>query len=183
MVLIFLADGFEMIEALTPADVLRRAGEDVRLVAVGSADGRVTSSHGVVVQTDCRLADAPRPEPDDLLLLPGGMPGAEHLYADKTLCALLTGHAANGGYLAAICAAPMILGRLGLLRHRKATCYPGFEQELTDAFVSPGGVVRDGRLLTARGMGVALPFALEAVAMLCGDAKARAIASSILADL
>ena len=179
MVAVFLADGFEMIEALTPADILRRAGVIVHLVAIGK-DKVVTSSHGVPVTADLFLSDLPAPVPQDMLLLPGGMPGAEHLYASEPLREMLAAHMNAGGLTAAICAAPLVPGRMGLLRGRKATCYPGFEKELKGAFVTPSGVVRDGNLLTARGMGVALPFALEAAAMLVGEAKARAVAASVM---
>ncbi len=180
MTYIFLADGFEMIEALTPADILSRAGQTVKLVAVGDRLATV-STHGVKVEADMTLKDV-NPAAGDLLILPGGMPGAENLYASERLCEMIRGHMQKGGRTAAICAAPMILGRLGLLYRRKATCYPGFEKELKGAFVTPGSVVRDGNLLTARGMGVALPFALEAAAMLAGEARARAIAASVMAE-
>ena len=179
MVLIFLADGFEMIEALTPCDILRRAGLDVRLVSL-SDDKKATSTHKVTVTTDMTLAEVDA-NAIDMLILPGGMPGAENLYASEKLLALVKKQAKEKKPLAAICAAPFILGRLGILKGHKATCYPGFEEELVGAFVSPGGVVRDGNLLTAKGMGVSLPFALEAVAMLCGEDKARAIAAQVQA--
>lgn len=181
MVYLFLADGFEMIEALTPVDILRRAGQTVTVTAVGESL-TVKSSHGIPVTADRLLCDVPAPAPGDMLILPGGMPGAENLYACEILRNRILLHSQKGGMVAAICAAPMILGRLGLLRGRKATCFPGFEKELTGAFVSPGRVVRDGNLLTARGMGVALPFALEAAAMLVGEDKARAIAASVMAE-
>lgn len=181
MVCIFLADGFEMIEALTPCDILRRAGLDVRLVSVTGAPA-VLSSHRVGVKCDMAL-DAVKPEELEMVILPGGMPGADRLYANEKLRELVKRHAQAGKPTAAICAAPFILGKLGLLRGKKATCYPGFEKDLTGAFVSPGGVVRDGHLLTAKGMGVSLPFALTAVSMLCGEEKAKAIASSVMAEV
>ena len=180
MVCIFLADGFEMIEALTPCDLLRRAGLDVRLVSVSGAPV-VRSSHRVAVTADMTL-DAVDPAKVEMMLLPGGMPGAEHLYENTALREMVKRHAEKGLPTAAICAAPFILGRLGLLRGRKATCYPGFEKDLAGAFVTPGGVVRDGNLLTARGMGVSFPFGLAAVAMLLGEEKARTIAASVMAE-
>lgn len=180
MVCIFLANGFEMIEALTPCDILRRAGLEVRLVSVPGTP-TVLSTHKVEIRCDMTLAEVD-PDKLDMIILPGGMPGAENLYACKELTELVQNHAAKGKPTAAICAAPLILGRLGLLKGRKATCYPGFEKELSGAFVSPGSVVRDAHLLTARGMGVSLPFALAAAAMLTSEAKAASVAASVMAE-
>ncbi|MBQ7364033.1 MAG: DJ-1/PfpI family protein [Clostridia bacterium] len=180
MVCIFLADGFEMIEALTPCDVLKRAGAEVALVSVTDSL-LVTSTHGVTITCDNKLSDI-RPEDIEMIILPGGMPGAENLYRSETLRELTVAVTKKGKPVGAICAAPFILGRLGLLARRKATCYPGFEKELSQAFVTPGGVVRDGNILTAKGMGVSLPFALAAVSMLFGEDKARAIAAQIMAE-
>ena len=181
MVCIFLAEGFEMIEALTPCDVLKRAGAEVALVSVTDSLS-VTSTHGVTITCDTKITDI-RPEDIEMIILPGGMPGADNLYQCEKLCELTVSVAKKGKPVCAICAAPFILGRLGLLVRRKATCYPGFEKELTQAFVTPGGVVRDGNILTAKGMGVSLPFALAATRMLFGEEKARAIAQQIMAEV
>lgn len=178
MVCIFLADGFEMIEALTPCDILRRAGLDVRLVSVSGAP-EVFSTHRVAVKADMPLCEV-APDTIDMMILPGGMPGAENLFRSELLAKLLVAHAEKKQPIGAICAAPFVLGRLGLLEGKRATCYPGFEKELVGASVSSDGVVRDGNILTAKGMGVSLAFSLAAVTMLCGKEKADAIAASIM---
>lgn len=180
MVAIFLADGFEMIEALTPCDILRRAGLDVKLVSVTDSY-TITSTHKVEIKADLLLKDV-KNTAFEMMILPGGMPGAENLYNCDTLLGMILAHAEKGRPVGAICAAPFILGRLGLLARKKATCYPGFEKDLSYAFVTPGGVVRDGNILTAKGMGVSLAFSLAAVSMLCGDDKANAIAASVMAQ-
>lgn len=180
MVAIFLADGFEMIEALTPCDILKRAGLDVRLVSLGKEPFSV-STHKVKVTTDMVLSQID-PQTLDMIILPGGMPGADNLFANDALMTLVKNHAKADKPTAAICAAPYILGRLGLLKGRKATCYPGFEGALDGAEVLSQGVVRDGNILTAKGMGVSLPFALEATKMLCGEDKAAAVAASVMAQ-
>ena len=127
-VYVFLANGFEDVEALIPVDVLRRGGVEVTTVSVVEDSLIVESAHGVQLFADalfdeCDFSDA------DLLLLPGGMPGASNLYEHEGLCAAVKAHVAKGRRLAAICAAPaVVLGQLGLLQGRRATCYPGFEQ-------------------------------------------------------
>ncbi len=178
MVCIFLADGFEMIETLTPCDILRRAGLDVRLVSVNGKEF-VRSTHGVDVKTDMPLCDID-PDAIDMMILPGGMPGAKNLYETKPLIELLMRHAKENKPIAAICAAPFILGKCGLLKGKKATCYPGFEDDLLGATVLADGVVRDGNTVTAKGMGVSLAFALELCELLCGKEKRDSIAESIM---
>lgn len=176
MVLVFLADGFEEVEALTPVDILRRAGLDVVTVAIGD-DKTVVGSHGIAVQADITAANLPACIPE-LVFLPGGMPGTKNLDASATVRTYLERALLSGAYIAAICAAPMILGKQGLLVGKKATCYPGFEQYLTGAEVG-GQIVSDGKIITGRGMGVAVPFALRLVEALCGEEKALAIADAI----
>lgn len=180
MVCIFLADGFEMIETLTPCDILHRAGLDVRLVSVSSKDF-VRSTHGVDVKADMPLCDV-NPDAIDMMILPGGMPGAKNLYETKPLIELLMRHAEAKKPIGAICAAPFILGKCGLLNGKKATCYPGFEKDLEGATVVTDGVVRDGNTVTAKGMGVSLAFALELCEMLCGKEKSDAIAKSVMME-
>lgn len=176
MTVVMLADGFEEIEALTPVDVLRRAGLTVRTAGVG---GRViTGSHGISVACDM-TEDEVRAEEVDLLLLPGGMPGSKNLDASPIVDRLIREVNARGGHLAAICAAPFILGRRGLLSGKAATCYPGFEVELKGAHLSSLSVVTDGNITTAKGMGVALDFALELVRVLLSDDAAKKIADSV----
>lgn len=176
MVLVFLADGFEESEAILPIDILRRAGLDVVTVSIGD-DRNVTGSHGILLRADVTANTLPDCVPE-MIVLPGGMPGTKNLDASAAVREYMEKVYLEGGYLAAICAAPMVLGRQGLLQGKKATCYPGFEQYLTGAEVG-GDVVVDGRLVTARGMGVATPFALRLVELLCGSDRADAIARAI----
>ena len=160
MIIVLLADGFEEIEALTPVDMLRRAGLTVKTVGVMGMTP--TGAHGIKVMCDSS------PEEIDLskvtmAVFPGGMPGATNLdaseYTDKVISAVTK----NGGHLAAICAAPLVLGRRGLLQGKKATCFPGFEGELQGATLLDADFVTDGNITTGRGMEYSLPFAKELV--------------------
>ena len=177
MIAILLADGFEEIEALTPLDVLRRAGLDVKTVAIGSKVA--VGSHGIPVICDMEAKEVDESSLSTVIF-PGGMPGSLNLdaspYADKFINAVIK----NGGRLAAICAAPLVLGRRGLLEGKEAICYPGFEGELRGAKISDSAVVTDGNITTAKGMGVALAFALELVRLICGENKALEISNSIM---
>lgn len=163
MIIVLLAEGFEEIEALTPVDLLRRAGKDVK--TVGMTGEVVTGSHGISVVCDLTV-DEVDTEKVDFTILPGGMPGSLNLdknsFTDKFIGAALD----NGGRLAAICAAPLVLGRRGLLKGRRATCFPGFEDELVGATVIDAPVVTDGNITTANGMESALAFAKEIVSLL-----------------
>ena len=180
MVYLFLANGFEEIEALCPLDLLRRAGVDVTTVAIGGND-TVIGSHGIAVQADLPEALYRDAKPE-MIILPGGMPGTTNLDQSQAVERALRAAAANGAYLAAICAAPMVLGKRGYLNGKRATCYPGFEEHLTGAQVCPDGVVVDGRVITAKGMGVAQEFGLALVSLLCGNEKADAIRKAIQAN-
>lgn len=180
MVYLFLANGFEEVEALTPLDLLRRAGVDVTTVAVGGGD-TVVGSHDIPVVADLPEAMFRDSRPD-AVILPGGMPGTTNLAASRTVASALRAAANGGGVLAAICAAPSVLGQQGYLKGRTAVCYPGFEDRLTGATVGKQKVVRDGRILTAVGMGVAMDFGLELIRMLVDDATAARVKSSVLAD-
>ena len=177
MVVLFLANGFEEIEALLPLDLLRRAG--VQTVTVGLGGREIRGAHGITV-----LADTDR-VPDgeiDMVILPGGMPGAANLDASDMVADTLARVSARGGYLAAICAAPMVLGHKGYLKGKRAICFPGFEGELIGADVQNDAfVVRDGNVITAAGMGVALEFGMEIVAMVCGDVAATNLKAAIIA--
>ena len=176
MIAVMMADGFEEIEALTPVDILRRAGLDVRTVAVGSKVA--VGSHGIAVVCDM-TADEVRLDEVTTVVFPGGMPGSLNLdaspYTDKFIDAVKK----NGGRLAAICAAPLVLGRRGLLEGRRAVCYPGFENELKGAIIENAPVVTDGSITTAIGMGAALPFSLELVRVILGEEKANDIAAAV----
>lgn len=166
----FFADGFEEIEALTAVDTLRRAGLNVEIVSV-TPDEIVVGAHDVSILCDvnfecCDFSDA------SLLLLPGGMPGAATLDKHEGLRKLILRFAEENKPIAAICAAPMVLGKLGLLKGRKATCYPSFEQYLEGAECLDQPVVRDGNIITGMGPGAAMEFALTIVELLSGKEKA-----------
>lgn len=178
---IFLATGFEEIEAIATADVLRRAGMEVSLVAIHK-DRLVTGAHGITVAADMILAGADLSDAD-WLICPGGMPGAEHLYKDAALAAALKAHAAAGRHIAAICAAPaVVLAQLGLLKGKNATCYPGFEDMLRAGGANHMAerVVKDGNIITANGPSSAIPFALAIVAEALDEAAARTVAQGML---
>ena len=173
----FLADGFEETEALAPVDILRRAGIPVTTVGVGGE--LIRGSHNIYVRADM-TADEFEPDPDMLgVILPGGMPGVKNLYADQTVTDAVTYAAARGLYVCAICAAPSIPGRLGLLKDKKATCFPGFEGDLTGAEVCGDKVVTDGRFITAKGAGCALEFGFAIVAAVKGSDEAGRVASAM----
>ena len=179
MIYLFLAEGFEEIEALAPLDLLRRAGLTVTTVGVGGT--QITGSHGITVCADCTDTDY-HDEAPELVILPGGMPGTLNLAASKTVLDAIHAAVETNAYLAAICAAPSILGDLGLLAGKEAICYPGFEERLRGARISEKRVVRDGRIVTAAGMGVAVEFGLELVALLCGESKAAELKKNVLAS-
>ena len=183
-VLVFLADGFEEIEALTPVDVLRRAGIETTTIAVTGGFSRyVEGSHGITVRADVVDTDFIIDDKSyDMIVLPGGMPGAKNLDSSTIVDRFVRRAHERGKYLAAICAAPMILGKRGFLNSKKAVCYPGFEEFLKGATVTDKRVERDGRIITACGMGAALEFALEIVSALEGRETAEKIASGVIAQ-
>ena len=203
MIVMFLASGFEEVEALAPLDLLRRAGLEVVTVAVREAktnqlidrlgrigvsatnlwddDRTVTGSHGIPVTADIteaalpgRLARASL----EAVILPGGMPGTTNLDASPVVEKTLELAAAKDAYLCAICAAPLVLGKRGYLNGKRATCFPGFEEYLTGATVG-GKVIRDGKIITAAGMGVAQEFGLEMISALVSPEKAGEIRAAI----
>ncbi|MGM9632626.1 MAG: DJ-1 family glyoxalase III [Eubacteriales bacterium] len=176
MIYVFLAEGFEEIEALTPVDILRRAGHEVRTVGIGSSNC-VRGAHGIPVVTDITDAEYCDIKPK-VVILPGGIPGAENLYDSSCVNFAAEDCVKHGGLLCSICAAPLVAGRLGLLKGKKVTVFPGFEHELCGAEVVEARVVRDGNIITARGMGCAEEFALAIVEALDGKEKADAIARS-----
>jgi 4-methyl-5(b-hydroxyethyl)-thiazole monophosphate biosynthesis len=176
MIYVFFAPGFEEIEALATVDVLRRAGLETRTVGVTSDE--ITGAHGITVRTDAVIAQVAADNPA-AVVLPGGMPGTLNLEKCPEVCSMTRRAYENGRIVAAICAAPSVLGHLGILQGRRATCYPGFETELTGAEKVPQGVCRDGQVITANGAGNAIPFGLEIVRAFCGDAAADGIASAM----
>ena len=180
MVYMFLANGFEEVEALCPLDLLRRAGIGVTTVAVGGND-TVIGSHGIAVQADMPEALYRDAKPE-MIILPGGMPGSRNLDESHTVETALRAAASNNAYLAAICAAPMILGKRGYLQGKRAICFPGFEEYLTGATIAAERVVTDGKTITAAGMGVALEFGLALVAALKGQDTADQLRRAVLAD-
>ena len=174
MVYLLLADGFEEVEALAPLDILRRGGIEVRTVGVSGKN--VTGSHGITVQADILPEEAI--DIPELVVFPGGMPGSLNLDSAEITDILIDRALKNGGALAAICAAPLILGKRGLLVGKKAICYPGFESYLEGAIIAADPVVTDCAFTTAKGMGVAFEFGLALLARLASPQKAEEIAAS-----
>ncbi len=175
---IFMADGCEEIEGLTVVDIVRRAGIDITTISI-SDKKEVAGAHGITF-----LADAKKDEVDfsalDGIVLPGGMPGTINLGADETVDKVIREFAAGGKLVAAICAAPSVLGQAGLLNGKHATSYPGFEPKLTGAVTSEDPVVQDGNVITSRGMGTAIAFALEIVSYFTDKKTADKLAESII---
>ncbi|MEJ2602735.1 MAG: DJ-1/PfpI family protein [Gammaproteobacteria bacterium] len=177
-VLVPLADGFEEIEAVTVIDVLRRAGADVTVA--GLVSGPVHGSHGIPLVPDEVLDDV-LSRHFDMIVLPGGLPGADNLEADPRIRDLLVEMAADGRFTTAICAAPKVLAAAGLLDGRKATSFPGFLEPHRDRGLEleADAVVRDGRIITSRSAGTAMDFALELVAALVGEERATEVESRL----
>ena len=176
-VYVFLADGFEEMEALTSVDILRRAGVNVVMVSITS-DEIVRGSHDIAVFCDknivnCDFYDA------EMLVLPGGLPGATTLNECEDLRKELLKHASANKAIAAICAAPMVLGNLGLLKGKKATCYPGFDKYLEGAEYTGAMVEKDGNFITGKGPGAAIDFALALVEHLCGREKVKELKNAM----
>ncbi len=178
MVYIVLAEGFEEVEALTPADLLRRSGVEVQLVGVTGST--VYGSHKIGVVTDCSIDEVDW-DKADMVVLPGGMPGTTNLYADQRVTDGVRRLYEAGKYVAAICAAPSsILGGMGLLQGRQATCYPGMEDGMTGATPQPKCCVVDGKIITSCGVGGAIDFGCTLVSLLCGEDKAKELANRIV---
>lgn len=177
-VFVMLADGFEEIEGLTAVDLLRRAG--IETVTVSITDSlQVTGSHGIAVQADALLAQTDFSQ-GSMLVLPGGMPGTNHLEACEPLRQVIMDYHAQKKYLAAICAAPGIYGKLGLLKGRRAISYPSHEQYLQGAVCTREEVVCDGHFITSRGMGTSTPFGLKLVEILKGEKAAEELKEKIV---
>lgn len=178
MIYIFLAEGFEEIEALTPVDVLRRAGLETKTVAVGESK-TVRGAHGIEIVADMLENELDTDIPE-AVILPGGMPGTLNLEESPVVIDTLLRAIANNSLVCAICAAPSILGICGYLKHKNATCYPGFEEYLDGATFKDERVIRDGNIITAKGMGCAAEFALCIVEALLGKEKADEVALSAI---
>ena len=175
---VFLANGFEDLEALSVIDIMRRAGLDVVTVSINDTNV-VTSAHNVPMVADILLAEVDFTT-QGYLILPGGMPGTTNLWECTTLCEQVKAHAEAGLPVAAICAAPLIFGRLGILEGKNATCYPGFEGELKGANCTAEGVVKAGNVITGKGPGLVMNFALALVASIKSEAVAEEVAAGLL---
>ena len=177
MIYVFLAEGFEETEAITPIDMLRRCGKEV--LTVGVTGKVVRGSHNIPVECDITIDEA-----DvgglEMIVLPGGMPGTLNLGADETVDKVIREFAAAGKLVSAICAAPSVLGQAGLLEGKKATCHPGFEDKLLGAAWLEEPVVVDGNIITSRGMGTAIAFALEIVRYFADDESVEKIKTGLV---
>lgn len=176
----FLAPGSEEVECLAVVDVLIRGGVDVELVSV-TDQLEVAGAHKIVIRAD-HLFTGICPADADVLFIPGGLPGTVNLSKHEGLCNALKAAAADGRRVAAICAAPGVLGQLGILKGKKATCYPGFEEQLAGAEYTRQGVVTDGNITTARGLGYALDLGIELLRLLTGEEHASEIKAAIQYD-
>lgn len=172
-----VAEGLEEVECLAAVDVMIRCGIDVKLISM-SGELVVTGSHGIKMVTDMLWEDSV-PEEADCIFLPGGMPGTKHLAEHEGLAQALERALGEDRRVAAICAAPSVLGGLGFLRGKKATCYPGFEEKLEGAEYVHDGVVTDGLITTARGLGFALDLGLDLAALLVGKETAKKVKAAI----
>ena len=172
----FVADGMEEVECLAVCDCLRRAKVDVKLVSIMGRK-MVTGSHGFKIEADCLFEEIG--DDADVLFLPGGLVGTNNLKADRGLAEMLKAHAAAGKRLAAICAAPSVLGELGLVEGHRATCYPGFENQMKGADCRGDGVVTDRLISPGRGMGGAIDLGLELIRILVSENEAEKIRKAI----
>ena len=177
-VLIPLAQGCEELEAVTLIDLLRRAGIEVTTASL--SEGPVKASRGTVLLADTSLDKALRRD-YDMVVLPGGLPGADHLNEDKRIQQLLQSMAKNNKYTAAICAAPKVLATAGLLEGKRATAFPGVLEklQLPATQLEHAAVVKDGHVITSRGPGTAMDFALELIAVLAGESKREEVAAAL----
>lgn len=181
MVYLFLADGFEEVEALTQVDYLRRAG--VYVTTVGVTGEYVTGTRGITVKADALLENTAFCGDVEMIILPGGLGGVNNMKASAKVVETIKCAANNGKYIAAICAAPTILAELGLLRGKKCICYP----DMTDILIEHGGlcedkaVVRDGNFITSKSAGTAEQFALSLIEILCGKDASEKVRHSIYA--
>ena len=180
MIYVFLASGFEEIEAVTAIDILRRCALEVTTVSVCESRS-VRGAHGIYALADCLIGESDFADAA-AVVLPGGMPGTENLAANEKLKEIISRAADGGAVIAAVCAAPLVLGRMGLLSGRRACCFPGFEEELCGAEVTRERTVTDGRIITSRGAGTAHDFAAAIAAALGCREKAERVISSMLYD-
>lgn len=177
MIYVFLANGFEEVEALTPVDLLRRSGKEVQIVGIGSKV--ITGSHGIAVQTDIDDTEITLGKELEMIVLPGGMPGTLNLEKSESVQTAIDFCAEREIWIGAICAAPSILGHNGLLQGRKAIAYPGFETQLIGAEIADQSVVQSDFIITAQGAGAALPFGLKLVEVLTSAEKSQKLAEAV----
>jgi len=175
---VFFAPGYEEIEALTVVDLCRRAGIDVNMVSVGE-EKSATGSHSITVEMNQVFSEVDF-EALDMIVLPGGMPGTRNLEAHEGLMEQVDLFFDTGKYVGAICAAPSIFGHRGIVQGKKACCYPGFEKDMKGAQICYNSVCVDGNVITSRGMGTAIDFALAIIGELCGQETAEEKAKSII---
>ncbi|MDE5917506.1 MAG: DJ-1/PfpI family protein, partial [Oscillospiraceae bacterium] len=177
MIYVFLAEGFEEIEAITPIDMLRRCELDVVTVGIGSKN--ITGSHGITVSTDIEESNIILDDNIEMIILPGGMPGTLNLEASDYVQKAIDYCADKNKYIAAICAAPSILGHKNLLHGKNATCYKGLEDHLIGANIVFDDVAVDGNIITSRGAGTALPFSFALIKLLISEEKSEMLHESI----
>ena len=175
---IFFAEGFEEVEGLTQVDLLRRAGIDAQMISI-TDEKEVAGSHGIKIICDKTINEF-NEEEFDAIILPGGMPGTLNLGNCQKLCDSILKFNEEGKILGAICAAPSVFGTLGILKGKKACCYPGFEEKLLGADVSFENVETSGSIITSRGVGTAIDFALALITALVSDKKANEVKESII---
>lgn len=175
---IFLANGFEEVEALSVVDLLRRAEIEVLMVSV-TGKKEVTGAHSICVFTDCLLEELDFKK-ISMMILPGGMPGTKNLAETPLLIEKLLEFHNRNKDISAICAAPSILGKMGILQGKKACCYPGYENELKGAAIMTEDAVTDGNIITSRGVGTALSFALAIIEKMKGKRETTELARAIL---
>jgi 4-methyl-5(b-hydroxyethyl)-thiazole monophosphate biosynthesis len=179
MVNLFLADGFEEIEALTAVDVLKRAEIDIQTISIKKDDNYIIGRSGIKIKADNNLYTA-EIEDGDMIILPGGMPGTTNLETNREVQRLIKYYVDNKKWIAAICAAPSILGKANYLNGINAICYPGFEKFLEGANIVDKNVVVDGIFITSKGAGTAMDFAFKIVEVFYGKEKVKELKDSMV---
>lgn len=180
MIYVFLAQGFEEVEALAPIDLLRRCGKEV--ITVGVNDNIIVGSHNIPIVTDTITQEIKLDDTLEMIVLPGGMPGTINLENNPAVQEAIDFCVKNDKFIGAICAAPSILGHKGILKNKKAVCFEGFENQLEGADVSRDSVMADGNIITARGAGVAVQFGLKLVEVLISKERSDTLKAAILCE-
>lgn len=180
MIYVFLAQGFEEVEALAPIDLLRRCGKEV--ITVGVNDNIIVGSHNIPIVTDTITQEIKLDDTLEMIILPGGMPGTINLENNPAVQETIDFCVKNDKFIGAICAAPSILGHKGILKNKKAVCFEGFENQLEGADVSKDSVMADGNIITARGAGVAVQFGLKLVEVLISKERSDTLKAAILCE-